>query len=134
MKRAPWSRTAFTLVEVLIVIAIIGMLAGLGTAAVRMALSKARQAAVFIEIDQLSQALNAYKERTREYPPAFAETNANGELDYSNKKRFIQHLLFAFPGFNPESDTSVNGDLIEQQYSMIRNEILANYKVKSKTT
>ncbi len=131
MKRAPGSRTAFTLVEVLIVIAIIGMLAGLSTVAVRRAISAARRAAILVEMDQLNTALNAYKEKTREYPPAFADTSAGGEGDYSVKKRFIQHLLFAFPSYNPEPDSNNTGDLIEQQYSTIRNEILANYRVQN---
>ena len=81
---------AFTLVEMLVVITIIGILAGLVTAAAIRARIAAKNAAVAIDISQLDAALKAYKEKFGEYPP-----------DNETNPLVVQrHLAKAFPRYS----------------------------------
>ena len=80
----------FTLVEMLVVIAIIAMLAGLVTAAAVRARVYAKEAAITFEIKQLETACQAYKERFGEYPPDFTDQNT-----------VMRHLAKAFPRYQP---------------------------------
>ncbi|MDO4570451.1 MAG: type II secretion system protein [Planctomycetia bacterium] len=63
------NRQGFTLVELLTVIIIIAILAGMVTGAVGYAVTSVKQAAIRAEIGSLEQALNAYKADIGEYPP-----------------------------------------------------------------
>ena len=63
------NRKAFTLVELLVVITIIGILTGLVTAAAVAARRRAKIATVVMEVKQLEAACQAYKEKFGEYPP-----------------------------------------------------------------
>ncbi len=81
-------RAAFTLVEMLVVITIIGILAALGTGAVMNAVHRAKIAAVGLEISQLDQACKDYKARFGEYPPDFTDLGA-----------VARHLAKAFPRY-----------------------------------
>jgi len=65
------ARRAFTLVEILTVIVIIGILAAIAVPAINGALKAAKTAAIRAEIDVLGQALEAYKLEYGEYPPDF---------------------------------------------------------------
>ena len=62
-------RGGFTLVELLTVIIIIAILAGMITGAVSYAVTAVNQAAIRQEIGQLELAVNAYKAEYMEYPP-----------------------------------------------------------------
>ena len=62
-------RRSFTLVEMLVVVVIIGILAGLITAAAVVALRSARNAAIMAEIGELDLACKAFKEKFGDYPP-----------------------------------------------------------------
>lgn len=128
MRIASGKRLGFTLVEVLIVIAIIGMLASLSTVGVRSVLRKVRQSQISTEMNGLTTALNAYKEQAREFPPCFADTDQAGEDVNTRKKRFVDHLKFAFPRYTP---FSTNGTTAADLYQSIRDEVYANYKLKS---
>ncbi|MDO4585921.1 MAG: type II secretion system protein [Planctomycetia bacterium] len=87
MKRAKQTRAAFTLMEILVVILIIGLLAGIsivayqgGRAMIRATLSKQ-------QLNQIMQALEQYKLKYGEYPP-------DGTADEVTVKR---HILKRWP-------------------------------------
>jgi len=67
--RHPASRSAFTLVELLVVIGIIAALAALVTPAVMRAQASARNAAIKAEIDMLHMAIMNYKNEYGSFPP-----------------------------------------------------------------
>jgi type II secretory pathway pseudopilin PulG len=86
----------------LVVITIIGILAGMITAAAIVARRSAKNAAIVMEVKQLEMACQAYKEKFGEYPPDFAFTGA-ASLAPSNPVRLaaqdavIRHLARVFP-------------------------------------
>ena len=65
-------RTAFTLVEILVVIAIIGILAGLAIPAITIALSKGKVTAIKSELNSISSAIEKYEQKYGDYPPDFS--------------------------------------------------------------
>lgn len=91
----------FTLVEMLVVIAIIGILAAILVPTVATALKSAKNAAMALEIKNLSNALTEYKNKFNDYPP-----------DFSNLAAVQAHVRKAFPRSthdmdpNPASTTS----------------------------
>jgi prepilin-type N-terminal cleavage/methylation domain-containing protein len=80
------TRHGFTLVEILVVIVIIGILAGLAIPAAQGVIKKANNTAIKVEIDLLGQALEAYKLRHGNYPP-----------DFSDWAKVERHFRKAFP-------------------------------------
>ena len=76
--RSTPKRGGFTLVEMLVVIAIIGILAALITAAAAMALSSAKQTRIKVEVDSLASAMEAFKQKYGSYPPADLNCPGNG--------------------------------------------------------
>lgn len=91
-QRSPRARRAFTLVELLTVIVIIGILAGLVTAAAIRVQGTVKKTAHALELTQLEMALHAYKERFGEFPP-------DGLLagTFSAEQLFKRHVRKAFP-------------------------------------
>ncbi len=81
------AKRAFTLVELLVVIVIIGLLMGLLLPAVNGVRRTAKKAAAAIEISQLDFALKSLKEKYGEYPPDFADVNR--EKAMRQVRRFI---------------------------------------------
>ena len=67
------SSPGFTLVEMLVVIAIIGVLAALLVPALAAAIRKSKIGAVAMELNQLSQAMEAFKLAYGDYPPDFVD-------------------------------------------------------------
>lgn len=88
----------FTLVEILVVIAIIGMLAGLTTTVLVSARSSVRNSVVTSTEAQLSMALDEYKNRYGEYPP-----------DLSDDIAVMRHIKKRWPRYNVASA----GDFME---------------------
>lgn len=64
--------SGFTLVEILTVIVIIGILAGIAIPAITGALRAARVGAIRTEVENLNQAVEAYKLKYGDYPPDFS--------------------------------------------------------------
>ncbi len=94
------ARGAFTLVELLTVIIIIGILVSLITAAAIRARLTAKIASVRIDISQLEMALEAYKDKYGEYPPDFSLVNDASCRDYA-RGAVVRHLRMAFPRYQP---------------------------------
>jgi prepilin-type N-terminal cleavage/methylation domain-containing protein len=97
-------RPAFTLVELLTVITIIGILMGLITGAVIMARAAARRAAIQTEINELGTSLKKYYDQFGDYPP-----------DCTDSTKFIQHMQMAFPRF------VITGNSPSAQFSNLAN-------------
>ena len=70
------TRRAFTLVEILTVIAIISILVALVTLAVAGAMRAAKRARIGWEMNQIAMALEQYKNEFGEYPPDFFDDDA----------------------------------------------------------
>jgi len=100
-------RSAFTLVELLVVITIISILASLITVAAIRALSTARQAAIKTELSQISTGFERYKDKANSYPPNAVTDPGPAEpaLDTTQILNDLRrHLRQAFPS-NREPDT-----------------------------
>ncbi len=100
-------RSAFTLVELLVVITIIGILASLITAAAVGALGKAAETRTKAEINQLDAAMVDYKNKTTAFPPN-CQTDGPSEPIVENTvyNDLKYHLHRAFPR-HQESDNLV---------------------------
>lgn len=86
MKRLHNSRAAFTLVELLTVVIIIGFLAGMVAGTAPAVLRSVKSSAIRSEIQQLSMALEAYKAEYGEYPP-----------DGTNQDAVTKHIKRCYP-------------------------------------
>ncbi|MFZ5831104.1 MAG: type II secretion system protein [Planctomycetota bacterium] len=96
-------RRAFTLVEMLVVVAIIGILASLISVAAAAAMRHAWKSRVKNEVTQLSNAMVAFKEKFGDYPPDF--TGA----DLADKEARIERFLAkAFPRYQAKADVNPN--------------------------
>jgi prepilin-type N-terminal cleavage/methylation domain-containing protein len=88
--RGEGARQAFTLVELLVVLGIIGLLAALITPVTIRALAKSRNAAIKAEIDMLHMAIMNYKNEYGSFPPCLDfGFNPNGPAS--------KHLARLFP-------------------------------------
>lgn len=90
-------RGGFTLVEMLTVIVIIGILAGLVVGASVAVRNAARRAIIITEIKQLEMALQNYKSEMGEYPPDFAFCERDDEVGEEARARVVRHLRKAWP-------------------------------------
>lgn len=89
-KNALIARNGFTLIEVLIVIAIIGVLTGLTITAISAGSRVVQARAIALEVASLEQAVEAYKTKFGSYPP-----------DGSSSTAFQAHFRALFPNIAP---------------------------------
>lgn len=80
----------FTLVEMLVVLGIIAVLAALLLPAAMGAVTRARDAAIGFEVNQLASAIESYKQDKGDYPPNF-----------KNFDVFMQHVRRCYPKIAP---------------------------------
>ncbi len=85
----------FTLVEMLVVVLIISILAGLISAAAIKARHRGQKAAIALEIKHLAMALDNYKHQFGEYPPDFSDKYAPTMVNLL----ILSHISRAFPRF-----------------------------------
>jgi prepilin-type N-terminal cleavage/methylation domain-containing protein len=101
--RAPsprWSvRPAFTLVEMLVVITIIGILVALGTVAIFKALEAAKRARIKVEITNLTNAIESYKLKYGDYPPSYFDVS-----DPNCVATIQRHMQHCFPRSNWDTE------------------------------
>jgi prepilin-type N-terminal cleavage/methylation domain-containing protein len=112
----------FTLVEMLVVIVIIGILAGLLTGAVIMARSSARVGICRAEIAQLEMALEMYKNKFGEYPPDFAFTASSvpDALRIPARQRVLNHIRKRWPRYVlPPGDVDTQWNTLWQNLSTL---------------
>ncbi len=93
-------RNAFTLVEMLTVIIIIGILAGLMLVAFGAARTRARATTIKMEISQLDMALENYKQQYGDYPPDFAGVgHPDPSVRQEARQRVLRHIRKRFPRY-----------------------------------
>lgn len=108
---APTRRRGFTLVELLVVITIIGILAGLITGAAFLVRTKGKIAAVKAELSQLDMALQNYKQKHGEFPPDFANVaHPTPAVAADARNAVLRHLRKAFPRYQPVGSGATTND------------------------
>jgi prepilin-type N-terminal cleavage/methylation domain-containing protein len=90
------SPRGFTLVELLMVIAIIGILVGMGVVGINAGAKAIQKRAIALEVAAISQAVEAYKMKYGDYPP-----------DGTSRNAFEAHFRKAFPNIVASEFTAV---------------------------
>lgn len=98
--RSPLSITqrGFTLVEILVVVSIIVILMAILIPVAMRAISKARDAAIGVELSQLKAALEEYKREHGDYPPSMGQNYLPANRYGTIAER---HLLRCYPKMDP---------------------------------
>lgn len=91
-RRSPHQRTAFTLVEMLMVIAIIGILAGILTPVLMSAFGQANEFKITNEIQQLNAAIENFKTDHGFYPPTIGSDANYGINNVADMRRYLNRI------------------------------------------
>lgn len=97
LRTKPAHRGGFTLVEMLTVIVIIGILAGLITGATIAARKGVLRGIIIADIKQVDMGLQRYKSEVGELPPDFAFCDLPDDRGAAARARVVRHLRKAFP-------------------------------------
>jgi prepilin-type N-terminal cleavage/methylation domain-containing protein len=104
------SRTGFTLMELLVVIALIAAVAALSLSAVNNIWISAKDAAIQNEINQMTKGCELFKQRYGVYPPSIILLREKGgyhdQKDLWSSARFLRQI---FPGIDLELYTTSKG-------------------------
>lgn len=127
--RKPAARSAFTLVELLVVIGIIALISGLLLVAVTRTRSHATSARVLADLQAISAALEIYRSDLGDYPPSDSATMSGGELlawAMVGPYNAAQGALAAKdgndgPGFRVGFRGSVYGPYLEPEKFLLKN-------------
>jgi prepilin-type N-terminal cleavage/methylation domain-containing protein len=95
-------RIGFTLIEMVIVISIIAILAGLLLPVIGTVRRRGQVTATVLEIQSLKNAIEQYKNKFGDYPP-----------DGSNSVVFQRHIRVAFPRIAPQEITYLNSLILD---------------------
>jgi prepilin-type N-terminal cleavage/methylation domain-containing protein len=114
----------FTMVEMLVVIAIIAILAALLLPAVMMAIRTARNTAIALEIKQIDTAIEAYRLEKGDYPPNFRDPNVvrrhivkcYPRIDQTYFQYFMNTV---FPPTGPNAYVAGGPPLIDESESLV---------------
>jgi prepilin-type N-terminal cleavage/methylation domain-containing protein len=106
-------RDGFTLVEMLVVLLIIVILAGLISAAAYRGLKRAKVARIGMEIQQISLALEQYKQQFGEYPPDFSDLSDTG------KTLILRHIAQAFPRYTVSNWDNLRTEILNTTNSAV---------------
>jgi prepilin-type N-terminal cleavage/methylation domain-containing protein len=130
------ARAAFTLVELLVVITIIVILAGLLTGAAIVARKWAKNAAISTELKTgLEAACMEYKNKFGEFPPDFSGVTAvttrtdimtGGTITYEAQNLVLRHLAAAFPRYQPGVSTIGGAKTALTAWAGFRADVLGN--------
>ncbi|MDR1964635.1 MAG: type II secretion system GspH family protein [Planctomycetaceae bacterium] len=112
---------AFTLVELLVVIVIIGILSSLVTVGVMSAVQAAKRAKIATEMNQITLALESYKNKFGEYPP-----------DLYDKAAVVRHIKKRWPRFQLPANAPSGINLVDYQYWALLNAVKNVYQNQSK--
>lgn len=105
-KRPANRRGGFTLVEMLVVIAIIAVLAAIAIPTIYLAVGRAKENRIIQEISQLDMAIEAYKQKFGYYPPDFSDIEVVSGTTTSND--VVRHMMTAF---NNNQDVFANNNI-----------------------
>ena len=101
-------RAGFTLVEMLVVIVIIAILAGLITAAAANAMWSAKQTKIKVEVDMLAAAMEAFKQKYNSYPPTNLTCPQDANMLAAANTQLTAFVARAFPRYSPVTMNSAS--------------------------
>ncbi|MCA9099968.1 MAG: type II secretion system protein [Planctomycetales bacterium] len=96
-RNAGSARVGFTLIEMLMVIVVIGILAGLLLVAVNSGVRKAKEAQITFELNGLQTAMTSYKQENGQFPPTLCLSSNEDKVN--RQQRFMRHLRKRFPRY-----------------------------------
>lgn len=107
MQRTTRGRAAFTLVELLVVIVIIGILGALITVAASSAIVKARETRIKVEVDMIGTAFQDYQAKFGSLPPS-SNPQANTTQQAPLRLYMRRHLVQRFSRSRDNLDAAAN--------------------------